>query len=177
MLLDQYVNLGALYTLLTIILLYFGFETGRRIENKKCFNPGVESTIPVLEDKFFESEQSSLDDALTTLSGREFACNSQLAFDQLSHLHAKRLKLDDHAKRGDANRDRIATIERKASSARASETAFRSCMSMMMPELLDYWDNNHDSHKSKNWNEGKEKHLGGEGISFQILEQTAGEFV
>ena len=72
---------------------------------------------------------------------------------------------------------RIATesrsIERKASSARASETAFRSCMSMMMPELLDYWDNNHDSHKSKNWNEGKEKHLGGEGISFQILEQTA----
>ena len=78
--------------------MYFGFETGRRIENKKCFNPGVESTIPVLEDKFFESEQSSLDDALTTLSGREFACNSQLAFDQLSHLHAKRLTLDDTAK-------------------------------------------------------------------------------
>ena len=143
------------------------FETGRRIENKKCFNPGVESTIPVLEDKFFESEQSSLNDILTTLSGREFACNSQLAFDQLSHLHAKRLKLDDHAKRGDANRDRIATIERKASSARASETAFPQLHGMiMMPELLDYWDNNHDSHKSKNWNEGKEKHLGGEENKF-----------
>ena len=115
-------------------------------------------------------------DELFTLSGARFACNSRLAFDHLSKLHARRIDLDEHRKRGDANLARIGTINRKATAADAAEDAFRNCLSMMMPELLELWDDKNrkgEINIIRQWDNNKEKEI--DGITFDVMQQTASQ--
>lgn len=120
-------------------------------------------------------EAFPLKDDFTTLSSKEFSCNSRLAFEQLSKLHARRIELDEHRKRGDANRARIGTINRKAIAADAAESAFRGCLSAMMPELLEFWDdkNRKGLISPRQWDNDEEKKING--ITFEVLEQTASQ--
>ena len=107
------------------------------------------------------------------LSKNQFACNSLEAFEELTRLHWKAENLHEHEKRGEANRDRYATIRRKAAAASTAESAFRKCVSSFMPELLNLWDKKlklgHIDFRA--WNGAKEKAV--DGISFQTLEETA----
>ena len=112
-------------------------------------------------------------DDLLTLSDKKFACNARLAFDHLSKLHARRIDLDEHKRKGDANLARIGTINRKATAAESAEGAFRGCLSMMMPELLELWEykNRKGEITVRQWDNEKEKKIAG--ITFDLLEQTA----
>ncbi|CAL6325912.1 unnamed protein product [Bathycoccus prasinos] len=76
---------------------------------------------------------------------------------------------------GDANRARIQTIDRKASAAEAAELAFRSCIGVMMPELLELWDdkNKRNQMHSKLWDDSKEEAIAG--VTFDVLKRTAEE--
>ena len=155
-----------------------GLYLGTRIE---CYpKPTYELLESLDKDKTDKNSKTSLipavyalTDDLTTLSSKEFACNTRLAFDHLSKLHARRINLDEHRKRGDANRARIGTIIRKATAADAAEGAFRGCLSMMMPELLELWDDKNREGKinMKDWSSEKEKNI--DGITRETLEQTA----
>jgi len=105
-----------------------------------------------------------------------FACNTQRAFETLTRLHMKRIELDEHRVRGDANLAREGTIARKATAADAAENAFRDCMNVMMPELLNDWDEKSRKKEiniKRRWDEKKEEEIGG--ISFKDFEQTAAE--
>ena len=171
-------NVTAPYLLLFSALLggssfYLGFNTGRKVRN--TFSPTLTDRfdgVSSVEKKPLSTEPFPLD-TLTALSSKEFACNTHVAFDRLSELHSRRLKLEQHFQRGEANRARTATVERKALSARAAETAYRSCVSSMMPELLKFWDEKKD-HQLKQWSEKKERATE-TGITYELLEQTADE--
>ena len=113
---------------------------------------------------------------LTNYGSQAFACNTQRAFETLTTLHTRRIKLDDHRVRGDANLAREGTFARKATAADAAENAFRDCMNVMMPELLNDWDEKSGKKQiqfRKPWDEKKEQKIGG--ISFKDFEQTAAE--
>ena len=153
-----------------------GLYLGSKIEG--CSEP----TYEILEspEKTEKNSKPSLNpeayprsDDLTTLSSKEFACNTRLAFNHLSKLHARRIDLAEHRKRGDANLARIGTINRKSTAAEAAEGAFRGCLSMMMPELLELWDdkNRKGEITARQWDNEKEKKING--ITFEVLEQTA----
>lgn len=107
------------------------------------------------------------------LSKNQFACNSLKAFEELTRLHRRAENLREHEKRGEANRDRYATIRRKATAASSAESAFRKCVSSFMPELLNLWDEKFKLGQIdfRAWNDAKEKDV--DGISLQTLEKTA----
>lgn len=107
---------------------------------------------------------------LESFSEHQYACNTRGAYEELTNLHKRSKDLDEHKKRGEANRSRQATIVRKADAARAAEHAFRECVSTMMPELLNFWD---ESLKKGDlnfhtWSEEKNN-----GITLALLEDTA----
>lgn len=106
-------------------------------------------------------------------SKSQFACNSQAAYEELTRLHFKRIQLETHNKRGDANRDRTSTILRKYQSASSAESSFRSCMNSMIPELLDKWDEDLKGGKVslRKWSQSDEVKING--ITLQTLEETA----
>lgn len=122
-----------------------------------------------------KSPGSQLTDVFFLLSNKKFSCNAQHAYEHLSKLHGKRDKLYKHKGRGDANRARIQTIDRKASAAEAAELAFRSCIGVMMPELLELWDdkNKRNQMHSKLWDDSKEEAIAG--VTFDVLKRTAEE--
>jgi len=110
---------------------------------------------------------------IQSLSSRQFSCNSQAAYEKLTKLHQAAKSLESRHKKGEANRARTATIGRKFESARAAETAFRSCVGTMMPEVLSSWDNKLKLGKLdfQGWDDEKEKE--NDGITFEVLEKTA----
>ena len=162
--------------LLVVTLLAFGtgLYTGERIASVRWFKAAYNRPeAPSNEQARSFSAIETLGDSLSDLSSLQYACNTRLAFEHLTHLYNNRVKLDEHARRGDANRARTGTINRKAVAARASESAFRECLNVMMPEALQEWDDNGGNYGTKQWNEEKEKRTGG--ITFQELEETAAE--
>jgi len=146
-----------------------------------------ERETPILRDPIEGTSQGFLDPSWTLkeretlgtnaqiieLSKNQFACNSFEAFEELTRLHMRAENLHEHEKRGEANRDRLATVRRKASAASSAESAFRKCVSSMMPELLNLWDEKFKLGQIdfKAWNDAKEKAV--DGISLQTLEETA----
>lgn len=149
-----------------------GLYLGTRIESYSKPTCETLESLARTEQKPKTAPIPTTDD-ITTLSSKEFACNTRLAFDHLSKLHARRIDLDEHRKRGDANLARIGTINRKATAASAAEGAFRGCLSMMIPELLELWDDKKRKGgiKMRQWDNEKEKEI--DGITFEVLEQTA----
>lgn len=101
-----------------------------------------------------------------------FSCNVMRGYQELSRLHERSVQLTKHMKKGEANRDRTATIIRKQGNAMAAEGAFRKCVGDLIPELLAKWDEDlKKGLKLYTWDEKKEKDI--DGISFEILEETA----
>ena len=114
------------------------------------------------------------DQSLESLSARQYSCNSLAAFEKLTHLHHQTIYLEDRQKRGESNRARTATIIRKAGQARAAESAYRDCVSSMMPELLDLWDEKakHGQVNTGGWSEKNEKEVTN-GITMKELNSMA----
>jgi len=154
-----------------VVIFMFGLFEGQKLQTERCSINSHKDFNPLEIQEKPKLEESRPVDKLMSFSSQEFACNSQLALEELSILHAKSLKLVAHSKRGDANRDRTATINRKAAAAVASENAFRSCMSTMMPELLKFWDEENNKGHLTTFSEEKEQRI--DGITFQVLEQAA----
>jgi len=156
-----------------LIIFTFGLYLGEKLASESCRKNSYSVLAPsVNQGRLPEIEEPLVLDKVFSFSEKEFACNAQLAFEELSRLHAKRLNLDAHSKRGDANRDRTATITRKAVAADAAENAFRGCLNRMMPELLKFWDEkNSKGQLKRHWDEEKERNI--VGITFEVMEQSA----
>tara|TARA_B100000519_G_C14254508_1_gene444312 strand:+ start:2580 stop:3089 length:510 start_codon:yes stop_codon:yes gene_type:complete len=106
---------------------------------------------------------------ITLLGSKEYACNTLSAFEKLTSLHGRTLALETRQRTGEANRVRTATIKRKVGEARAAESSFRQCVQKMVPELLISWDEK----ASRNELRFNEKHEDANGISLEVLQQTA----
>lgn len=157
----------------TVTIFIFGLFVGKTLSTDS-YSEGNRRSFPPLSDLEKIPDQTSLSNEFSFFSNRPFSCNAQLAFEELSQLHERRLKLAAHAARGDANRARTATIERKAGTAMSAENSFRSCVSNMMPELLNFWEEKNKEGLLKNhWDEKKE--IENDGITVEELQQTAAE--
>jgi len=66
---------------------------------------------------------------------------ARLAYEELTRLHKNKIILINKVAKGEANRARTATIQRKSDAATSGDLAFRHCVGAMMPELLAAWDN------------------------------------
>ena len=112
-------------------------------------------------------------DKFDSLASNSFSCNNRAAYDELTVLHARRVELEKHHARSEANRDRIAVIQRKAGQAESAERAFRSCVGKMVPELLKMWDEDLGKNqlriREKLMNRKNEQ----DGVSLAVLEETA----
>ncbi|CAL6334334.1 unnamed protein product [Bathycoccus prasinos] len=118
----------------------------------------------------------SIQDEVYSMSSQAYACDSSSAYSALTRLRKRNIELQKK-KGAQANRDRTATVERKAHQASAAETAFRTCVKEMMPQLLEKWDSdlaqNRIRFKHEGWDDRVEKKIGG--ISMEVLRQTAEE--
>lgn len=166
---------------LLIVGIFFGYYLGRQGFDTSCSTPVLSDVKPFSKPDTAYSQKDYLNTGknirrgakLESFSALEYSCNSGAAFEQLTNLHKTAKDLNEHNKRGEANLSRQATVSRKANAARAAEQAFRKCVSTMMPELLNFWD---DSLKKgevdfRAWNEVSEEKING--ITQAILEKTA----
>ena len=147
-----------------------GLYLGSRLAKSPCPSFQFETLHPLPSDSKILSTTEDF-----SYSTQEYACNARSAYDYLSKLHITRVKLNDHRERGEANRARMGTITRKANAAEASENSFRSCLKIMMPQLLQEWDEKNKGRvvKLAEWDETKEEKFNG--ISFHELEELADE--
>ena len=108
-------------------------------------------------------------------ASQSFSCNTRRVLDELTRLHSISNMLEARRKRGEANIARTATIARKTGQAQAAEASFRRCVGDMMPELLERWESDLRSNKLKfsEWDEFAEKQV--DGITFEVLRETAEE--
>ena len=115
---------------------------------------------------------TSASDSVYSLAAQKFACNPGIAYDELTRLHKKAYDLQA-SKSKQSNRDRTATIVRKAGQAVAAESSFRNCVAAMMPELLELWKKNlkDDKISYTAWGEHREKGI--DGITQEVLEEAA----
>lgn len=153
---------------------------GWRYKNDERITPSMRGPTEGASQGFLNTswtlnEEETLDTNVRAiaLSKNQFACNSLEAFEELTRLHRKAENLREHEKRGEANRDRLATVRRKAIVASSTESAFRKCLSSMMPDLLNLWDEKFKLGQIdfRAWNDAKERAM--DGISLQTLEETA----
>lgn len=164
-------------TLLCLLSFASGIIFGKESIGKERKFVGVRSLSDISkgEPAFRRTLKEALDNSLYSFSAREFACDTGRAYSELTRLHKRKIELRARQEAGEANRARIATINRKAGEASAAESSFRSCIEGMIPELLERWD--HDNANNKldynSWNESKEKGI--EGITMDVLLQTAKE--
>jgi hypothetical protein len=169
---QQSIGAGMIFSIAFSFIL--GLWVGKSLES--C-HQALSSSDKILNNRetLVDPELAPVSDKLSQLSSLKFACNTRIAFEHLSELHTKRTGLEEHRQRGDANRARIATIERKAAAAAAAEGAFRSCLNGMMPELLAYWDEQSRKNQisKRQWGERDEASRGG--ITFDDLQRTAAE--
>jgi len=132
---------------------------------------------PVLKDPMFLQSQVDSDNLkVASLASKEFSCNSQFAFEELTRLHKRHQQLEAHLKKGEANRDRSAVILRKTGQARAAENAFRECMNSMMPELLSEWDALLESNKINFYAWDDKNEAEHNGITLEVLNEVADTF-
>jgi len=126
------------------------------------------------EDYSLTQKGDHFEDPLNDIVSDKFSCNARSAYEELTRLHFRRVNLDEHRKKGDANRARIATIQRKATAADAAEGAFRSCVNLVLPELLTEWDEKLAKKaitSRKTWDDrAEESH---HGITLDVLKETA----
>lgn len=115
----------------------------------------------------------SPDDTILSLEERPFSCNAQMAFEQITRLHKRVSDLALRRERGEANRVRIANLERKYTQAKSAEGAYRACMQSMMPELLEKWDRILKENKVPDsmWTDRSEAKI--QGIDLNTLMNTA----
>ena len=122
---------------------------------------------------FNEGESLEVSVRALDFSKTQVVYNSLRAFDELTRLHRNAEKLREHEKRGEANRARLANVHRKAAAATSAESAFRKCVSSLMPELISLWDEKFELGQIdfRARNDSKEKKV--DGITLQTLEETA----
>lgn len=168
--------------LLNLILCsVFSFALGAILghELKSCANPGYEGKWSTEPGKVIvESLQSDREDKeqqdLSSLVSAKFSCNPYSAFERLGRLHKNRVRLDKRREKGEANKARTATMVRKAGTADAEESSFRNCLKLVLPEVLEAWDQKAaNSQLSTGWDEDSEKEISG--ITFTQLEKAADE--
>jgi hypothetical protein len=102
-----------------------------------------------------------------------FSCNSHAAYDELTKLYSRRVELEKHRARGEANRDRTAVILRKTGQAEAAEQAFRSCVGKMVPELLKVWDDDMRKNRLRVREKLMNSKYDQDGVNLAVLEETA----
>ena len=163
---------GTLFTFFVVALISLFIGMYIRGECKVC-----EQNILLKNEDFKNfSENSNADPlimgSINAFAAHEFACDPGRAYEELSRLQKRSMDLES-SKTKQANRARTATMTRKAGEARAAKAAFRSCVGLMMPELLAQWDSDFKGHKlyKGSWNARKEADTGG--ITKEVLEKTA----
>jgi len=112
-------------------------------------------------------------DKVDSLASNAFTCNNRAAYNELTTLYSRRVELERHRARGEANRDRIAVISRKAGEASSAEHAFRSCIAKMAPEVLQLWDDDLKKNRLKIRENLVNKNYDRDGINLAVLEETA----
>jgi len=145
--------------------LYIG--DARKVREEKIVSKNKETS------NFSETHDAvpSLMGSINSFAAQKFACDPGRAYEELSRLQ-ERSTVMDILKTKQANRARTATMTRKASEARAAKGAFRSCVSLMMPELLTQWDSDFKEQKiHKKWSDRNEIEM--DGITKEVLEKTA----
>ena len=163
---------GTLSTFFVVSLISLSIGMYIRGECKVC----EQNIILKNEDCKKFSENSNADPlimgSINTFAAHEFACDPGRAYEELSRLQKRSVDLES-SKTKQANRARTATMTRKAGEAGAAKAAFRSCVGLMMPELLVQWDSDFKGHKlhKGSWSARKETDIGG--ITKEVLEKTA----
>jgi len=156
-------------------LCYYLTNVGNGSIAQQCEKDSIENidshTLPAVEahdarKTLTEVEHEDLEEIIS----RPFACNARLGLEELSKLHQNRVKLGTRRSKGEANRDRTANIIRKAGKAEAAESAFRTCVQVLMPEVLKFWDERSIEGKLV-FNSKKYENDGG--IDIHVLEETA----
>ena len=117
--------------------------------------------------------ESEMYDKFDSLGSNSFSCNNRAAYDELTVLHARRVELEKHRAKGEANLDRIAVIHRKAGQAESAERAFRSCVGKMVPELLKMWDEDLGKNQLRIREKLMNRKYEQDGVSLAVLEETA----
>lgn len=169
-----YLNLILCSAFSLLLGIFFSHKT------KTCTQLARDDGLSSISQSFTQESTGSVQvsnsdlDELTAMASDKFSCNPRSAFERLTRLHKNRVKMDEHRKRGDANRDRIATITRKAIAADAEENSFRNCVKLVLPELLDHWDlKAAKGQLSVGWDEDSENKNAG--ITVAELEAAADE--
>jgi hypothetical protein len=170
-----------------LLCLGLGFLAGYSVEHRHQELRSNEDTFDVSFSKGSENSMSAKDhlsfsetpspsktvmENVQYLSGKEYACNTQGAFEELSILHARRLELERRKKNGEANRDRTATIARKYGNSLSAESSFRLCVQKMIPELLNSWDTALEHNEISLKSPSKHKKESNE-INIDVLRETA----
>lgn len=169
-------NLSALSFLLISLSFLCGYGFGLKFSTRNCPFSWEESIIRTeTEPPNYESQEPFGSNNIMDIVAKPYSCNPVRALQELSALRKRHLSLVEHQKRGEANRARTATLQRKVAQAGSAEDAFRKCVNVMTPELLKEWDEASDkSFIKKNipvWDEDAEKKI--DGITFKELEKTA----
>ena len=166
--------------LLCLSFVSLGFIGGYHIKDLQqcseqlCSSPfTAQQGVNVLDISSRRKLRVEMFDKFDSLASNAFSCNNRAAYDELTTLYARRIELEKHRARGEANRDRIAVISRKTGQAESAERAFRSCVAKMVPELLKMWDED----LTKNQLRIREKLINNkydkDGVSLADLEETA----
>lgn len=166
--------------LLCLSFVALGFIGGSLTNNSRQCSEQLHSSrfmdqqgTEVLDIRSHQNFEVDMFDKLDSLTSIAFSCNSRAAYDELTSLYSRRVDLQEHRAKGEANRDRIAVISRKTGQAEAAETAFRSCVGKMMPELLRMWDDDLRKKQLKFRKRKSNKNYDEDGINFSVLEETA----
>lgn len=173
MLSDQYKP----YTVLiaSVFCFLLGLFVGDRAPPSKHLPQAPELTENFQEDLSLTQTGDHLaQDYLDNIVSNKFSCNARSAYEELTRLHFRRASLDEHSDKGEANRARLATIQRKANAAGAAEGAFRSCLQLVVPDLLTEWEENlakKSLTRKSTWDEKAEGSH--HGITLDVLKNTA----
>lgn len=145
---------------------------GELLSSKSMHQQGIQALDVNVQRKL----GNQMFDRLDSLASSAFSCNTRVAYDELTILHARRVELEKHRARGEANRDRVAVISRKAGQAESAETAFRSCVGKMVPELLQLWEDDLRKNQLRVREKLTNNNYDKVGINLAVLEKTADMF-
>lgn len=170
--------------LFSLLLFCTGYFIGIQSKDFCEFSPNLKenlqldsnvSNLKVHGEDIF-GNMDNLQSKALKFTSKEFSCNFLGALEYLAQLHTGRMALEKHSKRGEANRIRVANLERKLGQARSAESAMRKCVKITVPELLAYWDESlkKNPNLGKRWITEREEVLNS-GITIQELEKMAEE--
>lgn len=167
--------------ILSLLLFYVGFFVGRK--GKDLCELSAESEVFEMRSDIAKGKEANEDifgsadnveSKALKLTSKEFSCNFVGALEELAKLHTRRVALEKHSNRGEANRVRIANMERKLGQARSAESAMRKCVKTTVPELLADWDERLKKNPKygSRWN-AENSELLSYGLTIQELEKAA----